>query len=837
MRRSRAVPVLVAVTLTVATAAALVAARVDAGDDDVTIRPYDGPVWGGAPREHVQFLVRDGVTSSPIAGAIVRRHLKEDVGNDATWGPPRGEWRTDAHGLFSLDTATTEEGDADSHWTFDAPGYGALETCGAAGTREILDLEPARDVHGVLLDAKGAPARDVFVEWKMGIATAPALRVARTDADGRYVFRGVGRHGDVCYGGPGICADQAPRTATGPVDLPPPVLVAAPAVTLRGRIVNAPPAVLDRAVVNATTSRRGPLARVGRDGTFVIEGVGEGDALWLDALGQERYAVLETDAFSPGAPLLWDLGPSRARAPLVRVVVREHHPHGKPEDLETPVRLAFDALADGRRTFVDLSTDADVLDATADLAPGTYRALVVGAERRIPRSFQRFLTSLEPFDLTAAPGTSPEVTIALAAQPRLQVEFSPVPDDDDFTLTLDVPRARRTFRVRDDVFLPADGDAFVRVEGHVRAARVGPVEHGVRRVVVDPRPTATLRFVGLDRHDAVGVGGHERVQPLRHDRSGGVATLPWTGGPGPLRLRVFFDAGGSAETTLNVPAGPGTVLDVDIASLPRRPRGRVEFAGPAAGVEALLLTTLDEDGRAVYVDVPVGARHADHEVFTSGRTVRVTRDGALPAVVRLAGTGPFRLTLPSATLRLRFPAIDDVGPRRIVTVNGLEFRPGDTPALRRGRGPERPERRSDPHARGPRRRRDDRPRRAAARLPCGRDPRATRGRRDARGHGAPPRPADGDPRGREARPTPRTIPRRRAPPAGRAPCRRRGPAGPPVPDPHRRANGSAISRPAPFGGSVPPFRDGHRLAGLFRRFATGTKRRDRETATRGSMLR
>ncbi len=83
-----------------------------------------------------------------------------------------------------------------------------------------------------------------------------------------------------------------------------------------------------------------------------------------------------------------------------------------------------------------------------------------------------------------------------------------------------MPGARRTFRAdtRDDVFLPADADAFVRVEGHLRAARVDPVKDGIRRVVVDPRPTAVVRLLGLGADDTLDVQGHygiEATEPAR----------------------------------------------------------------------------------------------------------------------------------------------------------------------------------------------------------------------------------------------------------------------------------------------------------------------------------
>ncbi len=642
------------------------------GEDDVEIRPFDGLVWGGVPAEHVLFLVRDAATRRPISGAIVRRHVEMEMGDDAVWGPARGEWRTDERGLFTLDCATTEDGDAVSHWAIEAPGYAVTETYGAAGSWEVIDLEPPRDLHGVLLDALGRPARGLLVEWKVGCAHAPALRVARTDAQGRFLLQGVGRGGDVCYDGPGILADYALPTAVGPVDLPPPVTVAAPAVTLRGRIVNAPPGVLEQAVVRGMTSSRGPLARVARDGTFVLEGVGEGDEVWLDALSKERYAALDTGDFRPGGPITWDLGPpapDTAEARTVRVAVRERYAAGKPDDLEGPLGLAFDAVEGGRRTVLDLSEDADVLDATVDLAPGSYDVSVAGDDR-LSSAFRRFRTPPQRLEVRAPPAPPPAITIDLIEQPRLEVVFSNPPDDDELVLHVDVPGARHGFRTGDVVHLPADADALVRVAGHLRAARVAPVERGARQVVVDPRPTAVVRLLGLGANDTLDVQGHFGIEATEPDRLGGAAILRWTGRLGPLRLRVFFEAGGSAETTLAVPDAPGAVLDVDVAALPRRARGRIKLGDPAA----LTLTTFDDDGNEVHVDVPVGAWLAEHETFTPGRTVRATRDGAVDAVWRLARTSPFRLTLPSATLRLRFPASDDVPPWPSVSVEGVGTR-------------------------------------------------------------------------------------------------------------------------------------------------------------------
>jgi hypothetical protein len=329
----------------------------------------------------------------------------------------------------------------------------------------------------------------------------------------------------------------------------------------------------------------------------------------------------------------------------------------------------------GRRTVLDLSEDADVLDATVDLAPGSYDVSVAGDDR-LSSVFRRFRTPPQRLEVRAAPAAAPAITIDLLAQPRLEVTFSIPPDDDELLLHVDLPGAGHLFRRGDVVFLPADADALVRVEGHLRAARVGPVEHGVRRVVVDPRPTATIHLRGLGADDWLEVQGLSGLQVLATEpaRADDAPTLPWTGRPGPLRLRVCFEAGGAAETTLTVPDAPGAVLDVNVAAMPLRARGRIEFDGPGAGSAPVTLFAFDDDGNEVHVDVPVGAGHAEHVAFTPGRSVRATRDGAVDAAWRLARTSPFRLTLPSATLRLRFPASDDVPPWPSVSVEGVGTR-------------------------------------------------------------------------------------------------------------------------------------------------------------------
>jgi len=641
------------------------------GDDDVEIRPYDGVVWNTVPKMWVQFLVRDAQTGRPVAGATIRRHLELDMGDDATWAPARGEWRTDAYGVFTLDCDTTEDGDATSHWSVEAPGYAVTETYGAAGSWEILELKPGLDRHGLLLDAGGRPARGVLVEWKVGCAHAPALRVARTDANGRYVFRGIERSGDVCYDGPGILADYADDADLGPLDQPPPVRLAGPALTLRGRLVNAPSGVLDLAVVRGMTSSRGPLARVARDGTFVLEGVGANDQLWLDAKGKESYAVLDLTDFRHGGPIVWDLAP--AAVPLVTLRVLERYPAGKPDDFESPLELAFDAVTDGRRTCVAMSTDADVLDATVALAPGAYDVAVPGSGRWSD-PFARFRTPPQRIVVAAPPAAPPEVSVTLVEQPRLIVEFAPRPSDDLTRLVLDLPGLQRSFVPADEVslpvFLPADVEATVRVVGHLRAARVGPPEGGVRRVVVDPRPTATLRVRHLDlgAGDTIELAGQQAPEL---DEDEGILTFPWTRPGGPVRLRIAFEAGGVVETTIVVPDGPGAVLDVDVATLPRLPAGRIDLRGLPAGGAWSHVATFDDQGRHVVVGIGPKDTFVEHPAFTPGRWLKVVGDGVGDFHRRLSGSSPFVVAVGTATLRLRFPAAGGIAPTPEVDVVGV----------------------------------------------------------------------------------------------------------------------------------------------------------------------
>lgn len=646
------------------------AAPARGGDEDVEIRPYDGVVWHSVPETWVHFLVRDARTGQPVPGAVIRRHVEMEMSDDATWGPARGEWRTGAHGVFALDCGTTEVGDATSHWTIEAPGYAVTETYGAAGSREIVDLEPPLDRHGVLLDPLGRPARGVLVEWKVGCAHAPALRVARTDANGRYVLRGIEAGGDVCYDGPGVLAAYASDGDLGPLDQPPPVRVADPAITVRGRIVHAPPGVLDLAVVRGRTSSRGPLARVARDGTFVLEGVGEGDELWLDAMGKENYATLDLADFRSGGPLVWDLGPEAPDVPLVPLTVTERYAGGgKPDDLQPPITVAFDAVHGGRRTVLRLSEDADVLDATVELAPGAYDVSVAGDDR-LAAAFRRFRTPARRVVVGAPPAPPPTIELEFVEQPRLRMTLTPPPDDgdDDDTFTLDVPGARQHFQAPDVVFLPSDVEAVVRVAGQVRASRVAPVADGVRHVVVDPRPTATIRLRGLADDDDVELAG-QRVAELDDDR--GVPAIPWTGASGALRLRIDLATGGVAATTLDVPPGPGTVLDVDVATLPRLPAGRVELRGLPEARAWANVSTFDDAGRRVVVDLAPGTTHVEHPAFTPGRWVKVACDDLVEFHRRLVGPSPFVVAVGTATLRLRFPADGGVAPTPDVVVVGV----------------------------------------------------------------------------------------------------------------------------------------------------------------------
>lgn len=631
-----------------------VAAPARGGDDAVTIRPHEGLVWGDVPVDRVLFLVRDARTRRPVAGAVVRRHLELVMGDDAAWAPPCGEGRTDAHGLFAFDCSRTPEGGETSHWSVDAPGYGVTEVYGGAGAWEVIDLEPSRDVHGVLLDARGAPARGILVEWKVGCAHAPALRVGRTDATGRFVLRGLADpdDGEVCWEGPGVLADYAPRSAVGPVGHPPPVTVAGTAVTVRGRIVNAAPGRLDRAVVRGIgTHERGPLARVARDGTFVMEGAGPGDGWTLEGIAPPRV-VLDLDDVRPDAPVVWDLGPERPEPEPVDVRVVEQWVGGKPEALVEPVRVAFDGVADGRRRIVELSVMHRVHERTASLPPGTYD-VSVSAERLRDAPFVAYTTPRQRVVVPAPPAAPPVVTLGLAPQPRLQVTWV-APPDPEARFVLSIPGGERTFDADDEVSLPAEVEAFVRPAGTARFARVGPAADGARPVTVDPRPTAVLAFVGLDDDDVVELDGQPwsgGLEPAGHE-----ARLAWPGRPGPHAVRVRLRAGGVAATTVDVPEGPGTVVRVDVATLPRLPAGRLELVGFPADGAAVAVTTFDDDGAPVKLEVAPGSTTVEHPALTAGRVVRILRADDREVVRRLEGSSPFRVRCGTATLRLRVPA-------------------------------------------------------------------------------------------------------------------------------------------------------------------------------------
>ncbi len=107
--------------------------------------------------------------------------------------------------------------------------------------------------------------------------------------------------------------------------------------------------------------------------------------------------------------------------------MRERYAAGKPDDFEVPLRIAFDAREGGRRTVLDLSEDADVLDATVDLPPGAYDVSVAGKAGLPPARSGASRRRRTGFEVPTAPAALPAITIDLVAQPRLQVVFSTLP--------------------------------------------------------------------------------------------------------------------------------------------------------------------------------------------------------------------------------------------------------------------------------------------------------------------------------------------------------------------------------------------------------------------------
>lgn len=142
------------------------------------VRDYDGVLPGTQDDEIYATWVVDAETRAPLPGATLRIH-HECIEPYAEIAPFVAEFRADRHGMIVV---PWEQRFFDCHWVYDHPGYAAQDKY--ADIPEVVELERGRDVRGRIVDAPAG----IEVEYFLGCLHSPAVRRARTGADGRFVI-------------------------------------------------------------------------------------------------------------------------------------------------------------------------------------------------------------------------------------------------------------------------------------------------------------------------------------------------------------------------------------------------------------------------------------------------------------------------------------------------------------------------------------------------------------------------------------------------------------------------------------------------------------------------
>lgn len=629
-------------------------------DEPVVIRPYAHSLPDAAPGGVVVLLVRDAATGKPVAGARVRRCFEGDMDADAQWAPPSGEWTTDEHGIIEVNVLEVdEEGEpstdpiSPAHWPVFAAGYAPAEEYGSV-VGGVIDLERGVDMHGILLDALGKPAVGIDVEVKVGCSHAPALRVAKTGKDGRFVLPSVGAEGDLCWSGPGVASDYGHWVALAQVDLPPGVFRAQPSMTIRGRIVGPPTAWPEGRFVSSDTSSRGPRAPVALDGTFSLDGWRIGDSITITPWSGK--VALDTSNFRPGGPLLWKLdapASDATSATLVEVTIEVPVPaHGSMFFEEPELEVRFDSHEDGRRVRTKLArtdepSSPEVLRATLSIEPGTYDVGIDQSLRRdapwgewfAPARVERIVSRTAP------------LRFELRQRPIVEVDglCEPVAGVDPPVVELCTATARTSWTQGETPPRVAENEeAVVWLLRRWKPFPLGPAKDGVRRVVVDPRPAATIRVKGGTDDDLVGFAG-SFVEPKTIP--GGIE-LSWDGPPGTYDLSFQDEDGAHRFAKVVIPPERGSLIELEASACTEAPIGTLTVVAPPDVAESM--TVAIEGVSRLTVEEGWVAR--DFRLKSGARVTLADMAGIRPQHLTLEGPGPWTYAIPSGSIVLRVPS-------------------------------------------------------------------------------------------------------------------------------------------------------------------------------------
>jgi hypothetical protein len=447
----------------------------------------------------------------------------------------------------------------------------------------------------------GRPLVGARWEHFLGCSHAPAAGRGTTDASGELNLRGADPDldGQLWIVAEGV--DPGPydvvESLVGPRDAPPMVLTA-PGRTARGVVLGADGKPLPGVVVRGSNHPRGPAARTGKDGRFLLWGIPEAEEIWFfhPENPPEADPALYWQGFEDGVPLRVVL-----RAGVGRVQAEEEP--GRPVEVlvgpaeRVPVRLT--RLDDGW----------SVLDETVVTADGE-RGLVARCRATVPAGRYR-VTAGGAFSPLAATSTevllprAEPVELDLERQPRLRLVTEGV--GAEIELEMRTPLARssgETDGLRRVHHVPAEGPAAVWVrdpafsDDSCSVVPIGAESEGARTArVVLPVPTR-IRVV-LAGADGEHIEGElpvdfewDEADEFFGEGESRVRTI-LTYRTGPALLHIEEEDYRTAEIPLDLPDPSGGRVDVGEIVL------EIEEPAPPAPLGGLAISVSDPEGRAI----------------------------------------------------------------------------------------------------------------------------------------------------------------------------------------------------------------------------------------------
>ena len=260
----------------------------------------DGPAPAGDAIQYAESgearlacLIVDGVTGAPIPGAEVLL-LAEANTPIAAELPIAMRFVADDDGLV---TGRVDKGAEDYRpWSWicaRADGYGQRMEM-RSFDEAVVRLSPGGVVPIVVRDWRDQPVADVLVGFCSGCGHTPDLTYGRTGRDGSLTLTGVDLkagiadfylvHEELDMGY--LSPDWSP--GRGPL-----VLRTGPGLAHRGVVVDEQGAPVAGVAVGTSTVHRGPWARTGQDGSFVLCGLDFRADLWVHVDG--RRVLFETE--------------------------------------------------------------------------------------------------------------------------------------------------------------------------------------------------------------------------------------------------------------------------------------------------------------------------------------------------------------------------------------------------------------------------------------------------------------------------------------------------------------------------------------------------------------